>query len=173
MKLIKYQQFMPQVDETAFIADHVVICGNTKVGRNSSIWYNAVLRADVAPITIGENTNIQDGSVIHTSRFNGPVIIGDNVTAGHMALIHACEVQSNSFIGMRAIVMDHAVIEECGFVAAGALIPPNKVVRKKELWAGSPAKFVRYLTDEEIAKMQDTVETYVRLAREHKQATAT
>ena len=164
-KIIPYQETTPNIDQEAYIADGCIIIGAVTIGTKSSIWFNSVLRGDVAPIVIGENTNVQDGSVIHTSRFNGPVKIGDFVTIGHMALIHACTIQNNAFIGMRATVMDNVVIEEYGFVAAGALITPNKLIKSKELWAGVPAKFIRYITEIEIEHMQATNENYVKLTR--------
>ena len=166
-KLIPYNNMKPSIDETAYISDGVTIVGDTKIGANSSIWFGSVLRGDVAPIHIGSNTNLQDASVIHTSRFDGPVMIGDNVTIGHMALIHACIIESNSFVGMRAAIMDHAVVQEYGFVAAGSLLTPRKIVKSKELWAGSPAKFVRYLTDAELEQMVDTNQTYVMLGKRY------
>lgn len=165
-KLISYKNSTPKIAEGVYIADGCVIVGDVKISDGSSIWFNSVLRGDVAPIIIGRDTNIQDGSVIHTSRFNGPVSIGDNVTIGHMALIHACTIKDNAFIGMRATIMDYVIVEEYGFVAAGAVVTPNKIVKSKELWAGLPAKFIRYLTDQEIEQMIDTNINYVQLAKE-------
>lgn len=127
-----------------------------------------MVRGDVAPVIIGENTNIQDCSVIHTSWFDGPTTIGNNITIGHMALIHACTIEDNAFIGMQATVMDKAIIEEYGFVGAGSLIPSGKIVRKKELWMGSPAKFIRNITDAELDFMRGNVENYVNLSKEYK-----
>lgn len=168
-KLVPYKGISPKIHHMAFIADGAVIAGDVEIMENSSVWFNSVLRADVALIRIGKNTNIQDGSVIHTSRFGGPTHIGDNVTIGHLALIHACTIADNAFIGMRATVMDKAIIEEFAFVAAGSLVTPNKVVRKRELWAGSPAKLVRFITDDEIAFMKDNVSNYIRLANNYKE----
>jgi carbonic anhydrase/acetyltransferase-like protein (isoleucine patch superfamily) len=171
--LIEYKGKYPQIHPDAFIGDGVVIIGDVEIGENSSIWFNSVLRGDVAPIKIGENTNLQDGSVIHTSRFDGPVIIGNNVTIGHMALIHACKIQDNAFIGMRSMVMDHAIVEEYGFVAAGSVVTPNKVVKSRELWIGFPARCSRILSDEDIEKMRDTNKTYLRLKNEYKESCVT
>lgn len=165
MTVIPYKGIKPEIDKTAYIASNSSIIGDVKIGKGSSIWFNSVLRGDVESIKIGNNTNVQDGTVIHTSRFNGPVDIGDNITIGHLSLIHACTIQSNAFIGMRSTIMDYAVIEEYAFIAAGSLITPRKIVKSKELWMGCPAKFVRYLTDEELDSMQDNVRNYVELAR--------
>ena len=119
-------------------------------------------------VTVGKNTNIQDGCVVHTSRFDGPTHIGSNITIGHMALIHACTIEDNAFIGMQSAIMDKAIIEEYGFVGAGSLVPPGKVIRKKELWVGSPAKFIRNVTDEELDFMRGNVENYLSLSSEYK-----
>jgi len=134
-------------------------------GRN--ICFNSVIRGDVAPVIIGKNTNIQDGTVIHTSRFDGPTHIGDNITVGHMALLHACTVEDNAFIGMQAAVMDKAIVEEYGFVGPGSLVSPGKIVKRKELWMGRPAKFVRMVTDEEIDFMRGNVRNYLDLSNEY------
>ncbi|WP_253307681.1 MULTISPECIES: gamma carbonic anhydrase family protein [unclassified Rickettsia] len=162
--IIPYQGVTPEIDKEAYIAPSCTLIGAVKVGSKSSIWFNTVLRGDVNSIKIGSNTNIQDGTVIHTSRFNGPVEIGNNVTVGHLALIHACTIHNNAFIGMRSTIMDYSIIEEYAFIAAGSLIPPNKIIKSKELWMGSPAKFVRHLTDQDLEYMKDNVKNYVTLA---------
>ena len=140
-------------------------CTSLLNGRN--ICFNSVIRGDVAPVIIGKNTNIQDGTVIHTSRFDGPTHIGDNITVGHMALLHACTVEDNAFIGMQAAVMDKAIVEEYGFVGPGSLVSPGKIVKRKELWMGRPAKFVRMVTDEEIDFMRGNVRNYLDLSNEY------
>ena len=167
-RLIKFKDMYPKIDASAFVADGAVIAADVTIGANSGVWFNAVVRGDVCPVTIGKNTNIQDGSVVHTSRFDGPTHIGDNITIGHMALIHACTLEDNCFVGMSSTIMDKAIVEEWGFIAAGSLITPGKVVRKYELWAGRPAKFVRRITDDEIEYMKGNVQNYVDLAKEYK-----
>lgn len=166
--LIKYKNLYPNIDHSAFIALGAVVIGDVTIGKNSGIWFNTVIRGDVAPVTIGLNTNIQDGSVIHTSRFNGPTTIGDNVTVGHMALIHACTIEDNAFIGMQSTIMDKAIVEEFGFLGAGSLLPANKVIKKYQLWVGRPAKFVRMITDDEKDFMLDNWQNYVNLAQNYK-----
>lgn len=165
---INYKNLTPQIHREAYIAEGAIIAGDVSIEKNSSIWFNSVIRGDVARVSIGSNTNIQDGSVVHTSRFNGPTIIGNNITIGHMALIHACTIEDNAFIGMQAIIMDNAIVEEYGFVAAGSLVSPSKIIRKAELWVGRPAKFVRMITDEEKEFMQDNMRNYVELSRSYK-----
>lgn len=166
-KLIKYNDIYPNIDKSVFLGSGSKIIGDVSVGENSSIWYNCVLRGDVDSIIIGENTNIQDCSVLHSSRFNGKTIIGNNVTIGHTAVVHACKIMDNAFIGMHSTIMDNVVIEEYGFVAAGALISPNKIVKSRQLWAGVPAKYLRDITEDEFLLIKDSWEHYVKLANNH------
>ena len=167
-KIIKYNNILPKISDEAYIAEGTYIIGDVTIGPNSSIWFTSVLRGDVAPITIGKGTNVQDGSIIHTSRYNGPTHIGDYVTIGHGAIIHACTLHNFSFIGMKALVMDKAIVEEFGFVAAGAVVSPSKIVKSRELWAGVPAKYIRHLTDEEIEHIKESAENYINLASTYK-----
>ncbi|NRB11429.1 MAG: gamma carbonic anhydrase family protein [Rickettsiaceae bacterium] len=167
-KLVPYKELNPTIGKGVYLADNVIIAGDVKIAENASIWFNSVVRGDVAPVTIGQNTNIQDGTIIHTSRFDGPTNIGSNITIGHLALIHACTIEDNAFIGMSSTIMDKAIIEEYGFVAAGSLVTPGKIIKKKELWAGRPAKFIRNITDEELEFMKDNVRNYLELANNYK-----
>jgi len=166
-KLIPYNKVTPHIDKEAYIADNCSIIGDVTIGNKSSVWFNSVLRGDVAGIRVGDNSNIQDGTIIHTSRFNGFVSIGNNITIGHCCLLHACTIEDNAFIGMRATIMDHAIVEKYAFVAAGSLVTPNKVIKSKELWMGSPAKFIRHLSVQELARMQDNVENYINLSEHY------
>ena len=166
--LIKYKNISPQIHESAYLAEGTYIIGDVKIDADSSIWFSSVIRGDVAPVTIGKGTNIQDGTIIHTSRFNGPTHIGDYITIGHGAIIHACTLHNHSFIGMRAVVMDKAIVEEFGFVAAGAVVSPGKIVRSRQLWAGVPAKYVRDLTDSEIEHIKESALNYMKLVEDYK-----
>lgn len=165
--LVKFKDKFPIIDKSVYLAEGSVVAGDVRIGAGSSIWFNTVLRGDVAPITVGTNTNIQDGSVIHTSRFDGPTHIGNSITIGHMALIHACTLMDNCFVGMHSTIMDKAVIEEYGFVAAGSLVTVGMQVASYELWAGRPAKFIRKITEDEIEFMRGNVENYNELARDY------
>ncbi len=167
-KLVDYKNLSPNIHETVYLADGVVIAGDVTIQEYANIWFNSVIRGDVAKITIGKNTNIQDGTVIHTSRFDGPTHIGSNITIGHMALIHACSIEDNAFIGMQSTVMDKSIVEEYGFLGAGSLLSPGKIVRKNELWVGRPAKFVRMITDQEKEFMQGNLQNYLDLAKAYK-----
>ena len=151
--IIKYRGILPQIDESAFVAPNALISGDVEIGKDSGIWYGCVVRGDVTKITIGCNTNIQDNSVIHGTRANhaqnktgdegAPVFIGNNVTVGHKAVIHACRIHNNSFIGMGSVIMDLAVVEEYGMLAAGAVLTPGKVIKSGQIWAGNPAKYIK------------------------------
>ena len=166
--ILPFKESKPNISDSSFVASGAIIVGDVEISENTNIWYNSVLRGDVAPIKIGKDTNVQDLTLIHTSRFNGGCTIGDRVTIGHSCVLHACNLKDDSFIGMGAMVMDKVVVESFGFVAAKALVTPGKVVKSYELWAGVPAKFVRKLTDEEISLIKSTHKHYVELAKLHK-----
>ncbi len=169
-----YHGSTPQIDPTVFVADNAVVIGDVVIGRGSSIWYGCVVRGDVNRITIGEGTNIQDGTVIHVNHDPSgnykdtgggmSTWIGSHITVGHQALLHACRLEDGCFIGMRAVVMDEAVIEAGAMVAAGALVTPRKRVPSGQLWAGSPAKYLRDLTPDEIKMMHYSPRNYAGLA---------
>ena len=149
------------------MADNISIIGDVTIGDDSSIWYNCVLRGDMNDIKIGKRTNIQDGSVIHVSSVGQGTYVGDDVTVGHMAILHACTVHDAAFIGMSACVMDDCVIETGAMVAAGALVTPRTRVPSGQLWAGSPAKFMRHLTEDEIKGIRRTAQHYVDTAKQY------
>ena len=157
----------PRISQNAFIAPGAAVIGDVEIGEDSGIWFGCVVRGDVNYIRIGSRTNIQDGTVIHVTRRTGPTIIGSNVTIGHSALLHACTVEDGAFIGMRATLMDGVVVESGAQVAAGALVTPNKRIPKGQLWAGSPAKYFRDLTEQEQAFIPISAENYVKHAREY------
>ncbi|MBX2833512.1 MAG: gamma carbonic anhydrase family protein [Micavibrio sp.] len=162
-----FKNTLPCIDDSAFIAPTACVIGEVEVGAEASIWHGCTVRGDVNNITIGARTNIQDGSVIHVSSTGQGTYIGDDVTVGHMALLHACTIGDRAFIGMKACVMDDARVEAEAMVAAGALVTPGKIIPSGELWAGSPARFLRKLSDEEIKFLQFSAERYVKLSREY------
>jgi len=165
--LIPYKRIEPILDQSVYLAPGACIIGDVEIKKQSSIWFGSVVRGDVSPIRIGVGTNIQDGAVIHTSRYDGPTYIGDYVTIGHKAIVHACNLEDYSFIGMGAIVMDGSIVEKYGFVAAGAVVPPGKVVKSRELWAGVPAKKIRDLTDDDIKEIEESAKHYIKLAERY------
>lgn len=166
--ILPYKNISPTIDETAYISDGVAITGDVYIGAESNIWFGSVIRGDVADIRIGARTNIQDGSVIHVTRGMKGTHIGDDVTVGHMACLHACQIGDRAFVGMKACVLDGAIVESEAMVAAGALVTPNKVVKKHQLWAGSPARYMRDMTEDEIRFLTISADNYVRLGKEYK-----
>jgi carbonic anhydrase/acetyltransferase-like protein (isoleucine patch superfamily) len=167
MKILSYRDKKPKIDDSAFIAEGAIIIGDVTIAAESSVWFNSVIRGDVARIEIGRATNIQDGTIIHVSRNDGPTLIGNRVTIGHRAVIHACTIYDEAFIGMSATILDKAIIEPQGFIAAGALLSPGKIVKSRELWAGVPAKFIRHLNQDEIDYLAKSSDNYVKLALDH------
>jgi carbonic anhydrase/acetyltransferase-like protein (isoleucine patch superfamily) len=145
-----------------FVAHNATIVGEVAVGELSSFWFNAVVRGDVAPVTIGRRVNVQDGVVVHCDT-DVPNVIEDDVTIGHGAIVHACTVGDACLIGMNATVLDGAVINRHSLVAAGAVIAPGKIVGEGELWVGNPARCARKLTGEEIEKLYYSAQHYVKL----------
>lgn len=135
----------PQIEEDCFIAENATIVGDVKVGKECSIWYNAVLRGDVNSIVLGDKVNVQDGAVIHCTYEKHKTLIGNNVSIGHNAIVHGCIVHDNVLIGMGAIIMDNCVIESNSIIAAGAVVTQNTVVESGSIYAGVPAKKVKDL----------------------------
>ena len=168
MKMIKeFEGIMPEIDESVFVAESADIIGDVKIGKNSSVWYNTVLRGDEHAIRIGENTNIQDGTVVHVG-LDVDTVIGDNVTVGHNALVHGCKIGNNSLVGMGAIVLNGAEIGEFCMRGAGALVTQNKKFPDGMLIIGSPAKAVRELTEEEKQSLIKSADDYCANAQKHK-----
>ena len=163
--ILPYGDIAPAIDSSAFIAPGATVIGDAEIGPESSIWYNVVIRGDVHEIRIGAGTNIQDGSVVHVTSGKFGAYIGDGITIGHMATIHACTLQDRCFIGMSATVMDGAVVEDRAMVAASALVTPGKIVKSGELWAGAPAKCIRRLSDADLEDMSKNAPHYVALAK--------
>ena len=163
----------PKIDDSAFIAPGCTIIGDVTIGAESSIWYNCVLRADVSRIVIGERTNVQDGSVLHCDPERpgdpdgSPLIIGDDVLIGHMAMIHGCVIENRGFVGLGAIAMNKAVIGSDAMLAAGAMLTEGKVMGERELWGGRPARKMRDLDDAAVMGMRMGTAHYAENARHH------
>jgi carbonic anhydrase/acetyltransferase-like protein (isoleucine patch superfamily) len=158
----RYKNFVPDIDETCFIAPGSVIIGNVKIGNNS------VIRGDMAGITIGDNTNIQDSCVLHCM-IDCEIHIGNNVTVGHGAILHSCDIQDSSLIGMGSIVLDNVKIGKHCLIGAGSVVTRNTVVPDVSLVVGSPGIVKRQLTDAEIAHIQHSSEEYIKLAGNFKE----
>ena len=159
---------MPKIHENAFLAQGATIIGDTIIGANSGIWYGCVIRGDVNEIRIGEGTNIQDLTMIHCAELGQGTYIGDNVTVGHSAVLHACTVEDNAFIGIQACVMDDCLVEKGAMVAAGALLTPGKKVKSGEVWAGKPAKKLRDINERDLEFFDINRARYRRLAAEYR-----
>ena len=168
----------PQIDDSAFIAPGCRIIGDVTIGPEASIWYNCVIRAEVNRIVIGARSNIQDGSVVHCDgpmpgvEDGFPTIIGEDVLVGHNVMLHGCTLLDRAFVGLSATVMNGAVIEGDAMLAAGAMLTQGKRVEARQLWAGSPARFVRDLDDAAIMGMRMGVAHYVENAKAHRVALA-
>lgn len=163
--IMPFGGFSPRIADDAFIAPNATIVGDVEIGAGSSIWFGVVLRGDFNRIHIGAGSNIQDNSVVHVGDPPADTFIGDNVLIGHMAMIHGCRIESGSFIGMQAMILDGVVVESGAFVAAGSFVTPGKRIRSGELWAGRPARRVRALGEQEQTMIRRGPARYADLAR--------
>lgn len=151
----------PAIGEQCYLAPNATIVGDVQIGKHCSIWFNAVIRGDVNFIRIGDYTNIQDGAVIHCTYLKASTIIGNYVSVGHQAMVHGCTVHDHVLIGMGAIVMDHAIVEEFVIIAAGAVILENTVCESGFLYAGVPAKKIKPLTNDQLHMLKNLPHNYV------------
>ncbi len=159
--MLEYLGMLPRVEAGAFVAESANLIGDVAVGKDSSIWFNAVVRGDVNSIRIGERTNVQDIAVIHVTHNKWPTFIASNVTVGHGAIVHGCVIEEACLIGMGAILLDGCRIGENSIIAAGSVVREGMVVPKGSLVAGVPARIVRSLSDEEIRRITDSAQHYV------------
>ena len=155
----------PRVAPDAFIAPGAAVIGDVEIGSETGIWFHCLVRGDLNIIRIGARTNIQDGAIIHVDTGEMATQIGDDVTVGHNAVIHACTLKDRAFVGISATVLDGAVIEEGGMLGAGGLLTPGKVIGRNELWVGAPAKLFRVMDEEERKKFDRNAVVYRDLAR--------
>lgn len=169
MTLRSYKGITPTLGARVYVDPAATVIGAVELADDVSIWPCAVLRGDVHRIRIGARSNVQDGAVVHVTHDGPyspggfPTLVGEGVTIGHGAVIHACTIEDYCLIGMHSTVLDGAVVKKYGFVGAGSLIPPGKVVGERELWLGNPARFVRLLTDKQVEQLQYSAEHYVRV----------
>lgn len=162
----------PVIDPSVFLVDSAEIIGDVTIGRDSSVWYNTVIRGDVHYIRIGERTNVQDGSVLHVQHEKYPLIIGSDVTIGHGVIAHACTIEDYSLIGMGAILLDNARIGPYALVAAGSVVRNNMIVPRGVLVAGVPAKIIRDLTADELTMLERSAKNYVGYVQQYRQTIA-
>ncbi|MGF9714270.1 gamma carbonic anhydrase family protein [Paenibacillus naphthalenovorans] len=156
----------PELDSTVYIAPGAQLIGNIKIGKESSVWFNAVIRGDNAPIVIGERSNIQDGSILHVDA-NVPLNVGNEVTVGHNVILHGCTIKDGALIGMGSTIMNHAVIGEQVLIAANTLITQGKVIPPRTLVMGNPGKVVRELTEQEWKSLRSSAEHYAAQSRRY------
>lgn len=164
MALYEYEGVRPALANDAFIAPNATVLGDVHLGEASSVWFGTVLRGDVFPIRIGARTNIQDNSVVHVTGGKAATTVGDDVTVGHMVLLHGCTIGSRTLIGMGTIVLDGAVIGDECLIAAGSLIAPRTVIPPRSFVLGRPAKVLRPIKDEELAGVLEASRLYVQYA---------
>lgn len=173
MTIRSYKGITPTYDNSVYIDESSVLVGDITLGKDSSVWPLVAARGDVNYIRIGERTNIQDGSVLHLTRASKsnpdgyPLIIGDDVTVGHKVMLHGCQLGSRILVGMGAIVMDNAIVEDDVIIGGGSLVPPNKRLESGYLYVGSPVKQARPLTEQERAFLKISADNYVQLKDEY------
>ncbi len=165
--LIAYGSKLPKLHRSVFVGEGAKIIGEVEVGEDSSIWFNAVLRGDMAPIIIGSRCNIQDGTVGHVNT-SQPLILANDVSVGHAAIIHGCNIGEGTLIGMGAIVLNGADIGEYALIGAGSVVTENAVIPPYTLSLGTPAKVVRELTESDLQRMAKTMTNYVTKGREYR-----
>ncbi|MGB4776574.1 MAG: gamma carbonic anhydrase family protein [Daejeonella sp.] len=163
--ILSVKGISPKWGTECFIAENATVVGNVIIGDNCSVWFNAVIRGDVNSIRIGNNTNIQDGAVIHCTYQKAATTIGNNVSIGHNALVHGCTLQDHVLVGMGAIVMDHAVVEEYCIIAAGAVVLENTVCESGYLYAGMPAKKIKPISIEQKELLNKLPDNYIMYSK--------
>lgn len=174
--ILAFDGVRPKLGNEIFVAPNASVIGNVTLGNRSSVWYGATLRGDVNSIIVGDNTNLQDGVVVHVAKTAlgspAPTIIGHNVTVGHAAILHACTIGDGSLVGMGATLCDGSKVEKGAIVAAGALVTPGTVVPSGEVWAGRPAKLLRKLEEGEAEFISQSADNYALLAAQHAEENA-
>ena len=164
--IVNFKGKQPHIDPSCFIAPSSDVIGDVVIGSSSSVWFNTTIRGDVSSIHIGEGSNIQDNTVVHVT-IGVPTSIGDGVTIGHGVILHSCTIGNGCLIGMGSIILDGTILAEETLVGAGSLIPPGKTFPARSLVMGSPAKFIRALTEKELEDMRENARHYTEAAQEY------
>ena len=165
--IYNFNNISPKIDKDSWYAPNSVLIGNVTLKKDANIWFNATLRGDLEPIIIGEGSNIQDGSVIHTDP-GCPTIVGKGVTVGHMVMLHGCEISDDCIIGIGSTILNKAKIGKNCIIGANSLVTENKVIPDRSLVLGSPGKVVRQVTDEEIEHIKENARDYVENIKKYK-----
>lgn len=159
--ILEHKGVAPRIDASVFVAPNACIIGDVRIGAESSLWFNVVVRGDVNYIRIGCRTNIQDGTIVHVTRETHPTLIGDDVTVGHGVTLHGCTVEDGSLVGIGAIILDGAVVGASSLVAAGSVVAPGTQIPPRSLVMGSPGRVKRTLTDDECARLRSVAGHYL------------
>ena len=162
-----YKGILPKIHPSVYVDESAQVIGDVEIGEDSSIWFHVLIRGDVHYIRIGKRTNVQDGSLLHVTRRQWPLILGNEITVGHGATLHGCVIKDRCLIGMRAVLLDGAEVGEESIIGAGALVTEGMIVPPHSMVFGLPAKVVRTLTDKEVAKIRQSAENYVLLAKDY------
>ena len=171
LPIISFKGKVPKIDPSALIFETATVIGDVEIGAGSSVWPGVVIRGDLQPIRIGDNTNVQDNAVIHApSHFEAPVRIGNSVSIGHCAMLHGCEVDDNSLIGIHAVILDKTKVGSWVLVGAGAVVPSNLTIPPKSLVLGVPGKVIRQLDDDDLKYMKNNAKSYTQLVEAYKKA---
>ena len=170
--ITSYKGFQPVIHEKAFIAEGVVVIGNVEIKQNASLWYGTIARGDIEAIVIGEDTNIQDNSTLHTE-YGFPLVIGRNVSVGHNAVVHGCTVEDDCLIGIGAIILNGAHVKKGSVVAAGSVVREGQVVGPYQMVAGTPAKVKKELDEESLKPFLQPAKNYLRHAAGHREIDTT
>jgi len=165
--LLPYNKIVPAIHDSCYIAEGAKLIGDVSIGEKSTVWFNAVLRGDLAPIRIGHSCNVQDGVVGHVNT-DQPLILADEVSVGHSAIIHGCTIGRGTLIGMGAIVLNGADVGEYALIGAGSIVTENKKIPSYTLSIGTPARVVRELTEDDLLRMRRTMESYVTKGIEYR-----
>jgi len=168
MPVFTFNNHAPLVDPTAFLAPTAVLSGQVSLGPQTSVWFGAVIRGDIQPITIGPRANVQDNCVIHVRHDGQGVSVGADVCLGHGVILHECIIEEGCLIGMGALILDRALIGRGSIVAAGSVVTPRTIIPPGVLALGTPAKPIRDVTDQEQAAIQATVARYIRVAESYR-----
>ena len=155
-----FENNTPTLDKNSWVASNAVLIGKIVLKKDANVWFNVVLRGDIEPITIGEGSNVQDGSVFHTDP-GCPLILGKGVTVGHMVMLHGCEVDDNTLIGIGSTILNKTKIGKNCIIGANTLIPENKVIPDRSLVLGSPGKVIRQVTEKEIEEIKENAKHYI------------
>jgi carbonic anhydrase/acetyltransferase-like protein (isoleucine patch superfamily) len=172
MPVYSYKGIVPKLGRDVFLAPNATVIGDVVLGDAASIWYGVVVRGDVFPIRIGARTNIQDNSVIHVTNGTWSTTIGDDVTVGHLAMLHGCTVGDRCLIGMSSVVLDGAIVEDECLIGAGSLVPPGAKIPSRSLVMGRPARVIRRLEEADLAGIRKSSALYVEYARDFMESVA-